>query len=99
MGDVSKQLLLEILSTLTKLRKDFPYTLLLYVMEPDTLMRVIDIMQGATITFPTKEELLELISFSAAYKYGSYEEVPKEVLGGLTKKRYNQLLESLQESN
>lgn len=97
MGQVNKELLLDILATLTKLRKEFPYTLLLYALQPNDLMRVLDVMQGATITFPTREELLELVSFSASQKYDSYETTPKEVLNGLTRKRYNELVNAIQE--
>ena len=98
MDKISKELLLDILGTLTKLRKDFPYTLLLYVLSPEELMKVLDIMQGSTIKFPTREELLELVTFSISQKYGSYEDTPKEVLNGLTRKRYNELTESIQNS-
>jgi predicted component of type VI protein secretion system len=98
-GEISKELLLEILSTLTKLRKRFPYTLLLYVLTPEQLMRVLDVMQGATITFPTKQELLELVTFAIAKKYKSYDKVPKEVLNGLTRKRYNELDAAIQQSD
>lgn len=91
MDDISKDLLLEILGTLTKLRKDFPYTLLLFALKPDDLMKLLDVMQGATITFPTKNQLLELVTFAIVKKYGSYDKAPAEVKNGLTRKRYNQL--------
>lgn len=97
MGQLNKELLLDLLSTLTKLRKDFPYALLLYALQPADLMRLLDVMQGATITFPTQGELLELVSFAATQKYGSYEATPKEVLNGLTKKRYNELVAAIQD--
>lgn len=98
-GGIDKTVLLEVLTTLTKLRKDYPYTLLLYVMQPDQLMKVLDVFQGSTITFPTKEELLELVTFSIVKKYESYDKVPKEVLNGLTRKRYNELDATIREFN
>lgn len=89
---INKELLLEILGTLTKLRKDFPYTMLLYVLSPDTLMRFLDVFSGTTVTFPTQKELLECITFAITQKYGGYDNTPKEVLNGLTKRRYTELL-------
>lgn len=96
MDDINKELLLEILGTLTKLRNDYPYTLLLYVLTPEQLMKVLDVLQGSTITFPTRKELLELVTFSIAKKYESYDLVPKEILNGLTRKRYNELDSAIQ---
>ena len=92
--DVSKELLLEILGNLTKLRKDFPYTLLLYVLDPSQLTKFLDIFAGTTVTFPTQQELMECISFSIVQKYGGFDKAPKEILNGLTKRRYNELLAS-----
>ncbi len=89
---INKELLLSILETLTKLRKDFPYTMLLYVLDPNTTMKFLDIFAGTTVTFPTQAELLECVTFAIVEKYGGYDEAPKEVLNGLTRKRYNELL-------
>lgn len=90
--DINKELLLEILGTLTKLRKDFPYTLLLYVLQPGQVMKFLDIFAGSTVTFPTPQELLECVTFAMVQKYGGYDKTPKEVLNGLSKKRYLELL-------
>ena len=92
--DVNKELLLEVLGNLTKLRKDFPYTLLLYVLDPSQLTKFLDIFAGTTVTFPTQQELMECISFSIVQKYGGFDKAPKEILNGLTKRRYNELLAS-----
>ena len=88
---INKELLLDILGTLTKLRKDFPYTMLLYVLDPSTTMKFLDIFAGTTVPFPTRQELLECVTFAITQKYGGYDNTPKEVLNGLTKKRYNEL--------
>lgn len=90
--EINKELLLEILGNLTKLRKDFPYTLLLYALEPQQLTKFLDVFAGTTVTFPTQQELMECITFSIIQKYGGYEKTPKEILNGLTKKRYRELL-------
>ena len=90
--EINKELLLDILETVTKLRKDFPYTLLLYVLSPSQTMKFLDIFAGTTVTFPTQAELLECFAFAITQKYGGYDLTPKEVLGGLTRKRYNELL-------
>lgn len=95
MDDINKELLLEILGTLTKLRTAFPYTMLLYVLQPKDLMKLLDVFAGTTITFPTKDELMECITFSIVQKYGGYEQTPREVLNGLTKKRYLELLSAI----
>ena len=93
--EINKELLLEVLGTVTKLRKDFPYTLLLYVLSPEQTMRFLDIFAGTTVTFPTQEELLSCFSFAIAQKYGGYDLAPKEVLGGLTRKQYNDFLSAV----
>ena len=95
----SKELLLELLGTLTKLRKNFPYTLLLYALNPKDLLELLDVMQGTTITFPTKQELLAVIGFAVSQKYGSYEATPKEVLNGLTKKQYNEFCRAMSDTD
>ena len=95
MGDINKELLLEILGTLTKLRKDYPYTLLLHILEPNQVMKFLDMFQGTTITIPTQQELLECVTFSMCQKYGGWDKTPKEALNGLTKKRYNELLSAI----
>lgn len=97
--DINKELLLDILETLTKLRKDFPYTLLLYVLEPDQLMKLLDVFAGTTVTFPTKQELLECITFSIIQKYGGWDKTPVEILSGISKKRYAELLKAYQTTN
>lgn len=100
MGEnINKELLLEVLGTLTKLRKEFPYTLLLYILEPSQAMKFLDIFAGTTVTFPTQQELLECVTFSIVQKYGGYDKTPKEVLNGLTKRRYNELLSAIDISN
>lgn len=93
--EINKELLLDILETITKLRKDFPYTLLLYVLTPNQAMRFLDIFAGTTVTFPTQTELLECFTFAITQKYGGYDLTPKEVLGGLTRKRYNEFLSAV----
>ena len=93
--EINKELLLDILETITKLRKDFPYTLLLYVLTPSQSMRFLDIFAGTTVTFPTQTELLECFTFAIVQKYGGYDLAPKEVLNGLTRKRYNELLSAV----
>ncbi|MCM1323000.1 MAG: hypothetical protein NC218_02340 [Acetobacter sp.] len=89
---VNKELLLDVLGTLTKLRKDFPYTMLLYVLDPQTVTKFLDVFAGTTVTFPTQQELLECVTFAIVQKYGGFDNAPKEVLNGLTKKRYTELL-------
>ena len=90
--EINKELLLDVLKTLTKLRKDLPYTMLLYALDPKTVMKFLDIFAGTTVTFPTQAELLECVTFAVVEKYGGYDEAPKEVLNGLSRKRYNELL-------
>lgn len=92
--DINKELLLEILGTLTKIRKGFPYTLLLYVLQPAQVMHFLDIFQGSTVTFPTAQELMECVTFAIVQRYGGYDKAPKEALNGLTKRRYLELLSS-----
>ena len=89
--EINKELLLDVLKTLTKLRKDLPYTMLLYVLDPKITMKFLDIFAGTTVTFPTQAELLECVTFAIVEKYGGYDETPKEVLNGLSRKRYNEL--------
>lgn len=93
---ISKELLLDILGNYTKLRKAYPYTILLYALPPEEVMKLLDVCQGTTITFPTKKELLECISFSIVQKYGSYETTPQEVRGDLTKRRYVEMLRAIE---
>ena len=96
---INKELLLDVLGTLTKLKKDFPYTMLLYVLDPKQIMRLLDIFEGTTVTFPTKEELLQCVTFAITQKYGGYDETPKEVLNGLTKRRYAELLSAITDND
>lgn len=96
---INKELLLDILGTYSKLRTDFPYTLLLYVLEPKQVMKLLDVFAGTTVTFPTQSELLECITFSIIQKYGGWEAAPKEVLSGITRKRYNELLRAVNRIN
>ena len=93
---LNKELLLEVLGNLAKLRKAFPYTLLLYALSPKDVFNLLDIFQGTTITFPTKEELMDCVTFSIVQKYGGYDKTPKEVLNGLTKRKYKQMLAAIE---
>ena len=97
--NISKELLLEILGNLSKLRKDFPYTLLLHILSVKETMDFLDIFSGCTVTFPTAKELMEVVTFSIVKKYGEYERIPPEVLNGLTKKRYRELLQAYNKPN
>ncbi len=94
-NEISKELLLELLGTLSKLRKDFPFTLLLHVLSAEDTMKLLEIFAGTNVTFPTQKELLECISFCIVHKYGEYEKAPKEITSGISKRRYNELLEAL----
>lgn len=96
---INKELLLEVLGNLSKLRKDFPYTLLLQFLTVNQAMDFLDIFSGCTVTFPTAAELMECVTFSVVKKYGDYEKIPPEVLNGLTKKRYRELLQSFNKPN
>ena len=93
---INKELLLDILETLSKLRKGFPYTMLLYVLPPDEVMKVLDIFAGTTVTFPTQQEFLECATFAIARQYDDFDKVPKEILNGLTKRRYKELLAAIE---
>lgn len=93
--EINKELLLDILGTVTKLREDFPYTLLLYILSPSQAMKFLDIFAGVTVTFPTRDELLECFTFAITQKYGGYDQTPKEILGGLSRKRYNEMLDAI----
>lgn len=97
--EISKEVLLQVLGTLAELRKKFPYTLLLHVLTVEQVMQFLDIFAGTTVTFPTQSELLECVTFSIVRKYDSYEVAPKEVVGGLTKQRYVELLRAIEEGN
>lgn len=90
--EINKELLLEILETLTKIRKDFPYTILLHVLPQSQVMKLLDIFQGTTVTFPTQKELMDCVTFAITVKYGGYDQTPKELLNGFTRTRYKELL-------
>lgn len=98
-NEISKELLLDVLETLTKMRRAFPYTVLLYALEPKQVMTLLDVCQGTTITFPTQEELMRCVTFTLVQKYGSYDATPKELLNGLTRKQYNDILQAINSSN
>lgn len=96
---ISKELLLEVLGNLAKLRKDFPYTLLLQTMDVKQAMDFLDIFSGCIVEFPKPSELMECVTFSIVKKYGDYDKIPQGVLNGLTRKRYNELLRAFNQPN
>ena len=94
--EVNKEVLLEVLGTLSALRKDFPYTLLLHVLTPEQVMSFLDVFGGTKVEFPTYQELLECVTFSVVRKYENFERAPKELTNGLSKSRYTELLRKLE---
>lgn len=97
--NISKEILLEVLGTLSQLRKNFPYTLLLHILSVEQALAFLDVFAGTEVKFPTQQELLECVTFSIIQKYGSYERAPKEIINGLSKRRYNELLQAIDSCN
>lgn len=58
---INKQTLISVMETLYRIKGNFPYSALAFVLEPKDLFKFLDVFGGTTFEVPTKVEFIALV--------------------------------------
>lgn len=97
-SNINKEIIIEVLEKLYQAKKVFPYTALAFVLKPNELLDFLDLFGGTTIEVPTKEEFSRVVAACLVEAIGDYDEakaINPEILSGLSKLRYEKIVEEL----